>query len=845
MKKSEQTTPNALLRHAREQRGWSREYVAEKIGSDPKSLGRWERGVTFPQPYYRQKLCELFEKNAQELGLMPGGADKTDKAIDSGLSPRLQATLPEASGASQPPAAPILSIWNVPYRRNPFFTGREAALNALHAALTHGKAIALTQAQAISGLGGVGKTQTAVEYAYRYHDAYKAILWARADSHETLVSDVVSMVTLLKLPEKDEQDQNRVLDAFKRWLQENDDWLLILDNADDLMMVNDFLPSLGQGHILLTTREQVTGRIAQRIEIEKMEPEEGALFLLRRTHKLAIGAPRDNVSYTYWNKAIDISRMLDGLPLALDQAGAYIEQTECGLAGYLDRYQKHRSVLLGMRGPSVSDHPEPVATTWALSFEKVQTANPAAADLLRFCAFLHPDAIPLEIITDGASELGPLLEIAAADLIALDMAIGELRRFSLLRRDPENQILNIHRLVQAVIKDGMDQDTQRRWAERVVRAVNRVFPDGTFETWQACERCLPQAQVCAALIKQRDVLFEEAGQLLSRMATYLQERARYAEAKSLYYQALEICEKTLGPEDSKVAQILDALAVLYFYQGKYSQAESIEQRALAIREKVLGLDHPDVADSLNNLATICQEQGKYTQAEPLFQRALDIWERKLGPEHRYVASALSNLGLLYYVQGKYAEAEPLYIKALSLNEQTLGLEHPEVAYKLHNLAMLYRMQGRYVEAEPLFVRALLIREQALEPDHPDMALSLNNLGGLYRLQVKYDQAEPLLLRALSIRESKLGLEHHHVSYSLADLGLLYYAQGKYSAAEPLLRRALAIRKQVLGSVHPDVAEALENYADLLQKMNRQGESAELDAQARTIRAKYAEEHKIQ
>ncbi len=606
-----------------------------------------------------------------------------------------------------------------------------------------------------------------------------------------------------------------------------------------------FLPSLGQGHVLLTTREQVTGRIAQRIEIEKMEPEEGALFLLRRTHKLAIGAPRDNVSYTHWNKAIDISQALDGLPLALDQAGAYIEQTECGLAGYLDRYQKHRSVLLGMRGPSVSDHPEPVATTWALSFEKVQTANPAAADLLRFCAFLHPDAIPLEIITDGATELGPLLEIAAADLIALDMAIGELRRFSLLRRDPENQILNIHRLVQAVIKDGMDQDTQRRWAERVVRAVNRVFPDGTFETWQACERCLPQAQVCAALIKQRDVLFEEAGQLLSRMATYLQERARYAEAKSLYYQALEICEKTLGHEDSKVAQILDSLAVLYFYQGTYTQAESIEQRALAIREKVLGLDHPDVADSLNNLATICQEQGKYTQAEPLFQRALDIWERKLGPEHRYVASALSNLGLLYYVQGKYAEAEPLYIKALSLNEQTLGPEHPEVAYKLHNLAMLYRIQGRYAEAEPLFVRALLIREQALEPDHPDMALSLNNLGGLYRLQGKYDQAEPLLLRALAIRESKLGPEHPHVSYSLTDLGLLYYAQGKYSAAEPLLRRALAIRKQVLGSGHPDVAEALENYADLLQKMNRQGESAELDAQARTIRAKYAEEYKIQ
>src|SRR2546428_10145866 len=225
-------------------------------------------------------------------------------------------------------------IWNVPYARNPFFTGREDILSQLHETLTDGKTAALTQA--ISGLGGIGKTQTAVEYAYRYCNEYASVLWVRADSREILVSDFISIADLLNLSEKKEQDQSYTVAAVKRWLQNHNNWLLIIDNVDDLAMVRDFIPLRGKGHILLTTRLQAVGRMAQCIKIEKMKPEEGALFLLRWANIIEPDAPLERASRADLMKAIEISQAMDGLPLALDQAGAYIEETACGFARHLE-----------------------------------------------------------------------------------------------------------------------------------------------------------------------------------------------------------------------------------------------------------------------------------------------------------------------------------------------------------------------------------------------------------------------------------------------------------------------------------------------------------------------------
>lgn len=288
--------------------------------------------------------------------------------------------------------------WNIPHDRNPFFTGREDVLKKLYEALTSGSAAALSQPQALSGLGGIGKTQTAVEYAYRYRDEYTAVLWTRAESREALASSFVALAQVLDLPAKNEQDQNVVIAAVRRWLEQHTGWLLILDNADEIPLVREFLPSAGTGQGLLTTRAQALGPVAQRIEIDEMPPAEGAQFLLQRA---AYKTPTD----TDCRLAEQISTLLGGLPLALDQAGAFIEETPSSLAEYLELYQKEGARLLAERGELAPDHAS-VTVTFALAFEQVAARDPAAADLLRLCAFLAPDAIPEEIFTEGADALG-------------------------------------------------------------------------------------------------------------------------------------------------------------------------------------------------------------------------------------------------------------------------------------------------------------------------------------------------------------------------------------------------------------------------------------------------------
>jgi tetratricopeptide (TPR) repeat protein len=654
---------------------------------------------------------------------------------------------------------------NLLQKRNPFFTGREQILDRLRAVLIAEGAVAL------SGLGGIGKTQTAVEYAYQYRDEYKELLWVKADQREALVSGFVTIATLLNLHGKDDQDQTLTVSAVKTWLEGNTGWLLILDNADDLAMASEFIPLRGKGHVLLTTQAQATGSIAPCIAIKNMEFQEGALFLLRRAKLLTQDAALDQASEAERAQAEEISKEMGGLPLALDQAGAYIEESGCSLRNYLGLYRTHGVKLLKRRGIIVSthEHPEPVATTWALSFEKVEKHNPAAAELLRFCAFLNPDAIPEELLTQGAAKHGPVLKHVASDPFELNNAIADLLKYSLLRRDPDAKLLDIHRLVQATLKDGMNEAAQRRWAKRAVRVVNRVFPDGKISNWPRCERVLPHAQVCAELIERWDLDFLEAALLLKQAGSYLHDRGRYGEAEPLYRRSLAISEKVLGSEHPDVAGTLNLLAVLYRSQGRYVEAEPLHQRALAIREKALGPEHPDVADSLNNLGGVYYSQDRYVEAEPLYQRALAIREKALGPEHPHVAGTLNNLGGIYNSQDRHAEAEPLFQRALAIQQKALGPEHPDMASSLRNLAALYHIQGRYGEAEPLYRRALAIREKVLGPDHPDVAGIINILALFYLAQDRYDEAEPLCRRALGIPEEALGPEHRDMASILEKL----------------------------------------------------------------------------
>ena len=300
--------------------------------------------------------------------------------------------------------------------------------------------------------------------------------------------------------------------------------------------------------------------------------------------------------------------------------------------------------------------------TFSLAFAQVEKANPAAADLVRACAFPAPDAIPEEIFTQGGKELGEPLAQAAGKPLAWDAAVEAAGRFRLIHRNAAKDTLDIHRLVQEVVKDGMDAATRRGWAERVVQALNEVLPLPKFQNWPQCERLISHAIAAGRLVEDFGLDLEAAARLLNKGGYYLMRRARYAETEPLY------------------------------------------QRAPAIFEKALGPDHPSTATSLNNLAELYRSRGRYGDAEPLYQRALAIREKALGPDHSDTASSLNNLAALYDYQCRYVDAEPLYQRALAIREKALGLDHPDTLLTVRNYARFLRKRGRADEAEKLEAR---------------------------------------------------------------------------------------------------------------------------------------------
>ncbi len=774
--------PNSQLRNERFSRNWSQQELASHIGTTTINVSRWERGITTPNPYFRQQLCHLFGKGVEELGLLQGEGNGLDEQIPV---QKLQ-DVAHASDISSP-------IWNIPYRRNPFFTGREQFLLHLHTTLHAAGNSPLSRVQAISGMGGIGKTQTAIEYAYRFRNEYEAILWIRADTQALLVEDFAALARLLYPGKNEEQEQQKMIDAVMHWLGTHSNWLLILNNAEDIATICSYIPPDIQGHILLTTRTQATGMWSQRVHLEGMQLNEGIMFLLRRAKLVEQSISINDVSEKLLASATNIVEMMDGLPLALDQVGAYIEETGCSLADYLVDYQQCHTALLAYRGEHIVNHTQSISTTLSLSFEKIEQLNPPSAELLQFCSFLHPDAIPEEIFTRGATELGPVLQSIEADPVKLNVTSAILRNYSLLQRNPDTRTFTIHRLVQTLLKDRMSEERQRLWAERVVRAINRVFPDGdVIATWSLCQRCLPQVQLCIALATQWNVALLEAGSLLNKAGKYMYEHGRYTQAETFYQHALRFWQQELGPEHPDIASIISMQGGLLYRQGKIEEAKTYFERALEMKKKVLEPDHVDIAASLSDLGVYYHSCMKpnFDRAKELYEQALKIRETVLGPEHFDVSESLNNLAFLYRSLGEYTQAEVLCQRVLSMRERTLGLEHPTVAQSLNSLALFYEAQGKHLRAEPLIQRALAIYEQIFGSEHPDVASCLNHLARNYTIQGKYQQAEPLFQRALQIREELLGVEHISTAQTLGELGKLYLHQGQYTQAESLLLHAL-------------------------------------------------------
>jgi len=443
-------TRGKLIRRARELLGLSQKELAEKIFAAEITVSRWEREEgQGPNLFHQRHLAELFGLEVQELGYLQADDDQADKLL-----------------------------WSVPFRRNPYFTGYDEVIEDLHLRLSTEKdGVAI---ETISGLGGIGKTQLMLEYAYRKRDDYQAVFWLRADKQELLEEDLAQTAKLLGVPEARKRHPNHqyLVTEARQWFQMHSSWLLLLDNVEEDVQVKDILAGMLHGHVLLTTRSQTVAELSSNLHLDKMQLEEATLLLLRRTRPPAQPTSLNTFAEADRLEAMKLSLLLDGLPLALDQAGAYIGETGCGLSEYTRLYHKHRKELLARqseRGKMYTNYKESVATTWLISFRKVEQQYPAAAKLLDLCAFLHPDAIPEDILLEGAylenTEMHPIVESA----LQMNQACEVLLRYSLIRRNAAANLFSIHRLVQAVLQDRLDESTQRLWAEQVVHVVERAF----------------------------------------------------------------------------------------------------------------------------------------------------------------------------------------------------------------------------------------------------------------------------------------------------------------------------------------------------------------------------------
>jgi len=612
------------------------------------------------------------------------------------------------------------------------------------------------------------------------------------------------------------------------WLDAHPGWLLIVDNVDTdeaAREVERLLAKLRAGHVLITSRIANWSAGVEPLELHVLASDAAVAFLLERT-------PHRRQSADDASQAAAIARELDGLALALEQAGAYIDKLRLSFAEYLARWEAKRLEVLRWHDLRLMQYPASVAITWETTF--AQLTEPEQR-LLEVLAWLAPEPIPLFLF-----EAAPLTEAISDPREVLAGLAG----YSLARFDATGDSVLVHRLVQEISRGRGGETEPSAGLQTALNAVDAAAegdPDDV-RTWAIW---IPLAPHVAVVARHADAagLTTPTSRLMNQLGLYLKTRCQFQEAERLDRRALAIVEASDGPDHPDVAVHLNNLAGLLQDTNRLAEAEPLYRRALAIVEASYGPDHPDVAIHLNNLAVLLKATNRLTEAEPLYRRALAIDKAWYGPDHPKVAIRLNNLAMLLQASNRLSEAEPLYRRALAIDEASYGPDHPNIATDLNNLAVLLKATNRLTEAERLCRRALAIDEVSYGPDHPDVATDLNNLAMLLQATNRLAEAELLYRRALAIVEASYGPDHPDVATDLNNLAMLLQATNRMTEAERLCRRALAIDEVSYGPDHPDVATDLNNLASLLQTTNRLAEAEPLYRRALAIdEASYGPDH---
>ncbi|CRG92730.1 hypothetical protein PISL3812_09796 [Talaromyces islandicus] len=682
--------------------------------------------------------------------------------------------------------------WVFSLARNPKFVGREDEITKLEELITMQDGPGRI---AITGLGGVGKTQVALELAYRIRDRDKecSILWIPCTSHamiEQMYLHIAQKLGLHDVNPAEVKEQVKIYLSSERAGK----WLLVFDNADDAEIwftandaapsLEDYLPESEQGRILFTTRNRKLAMKLASFNIVSIPDvdKETAKEILDKTlaHKDLL---RETTTITA------LLEQLAFLPLAITQASAYIIQNGIDLSTYLALLQEQEQDAVKLLSEDFKDPgryndiQNPVITTWLISFQQIQHQDPLAADYLSFIACIDPRNIPQSLLPQPTSRKQKV------------DALGLLNAYSFT--NGQEQHIGMHRLVYIATRNWLQKNALfSDWIQRVAEHLQNVFPDDHHTNRELWREYLPHA---LTLLHENEFFVQENNylDLIKRIAGCLASDGRYQEAEAFYTKLIKINQEKFGPHDPSTLTSMANLASTFRDQGRWDEAEKLGVQVMETRKTVLGAEHPDTLSSMHSLALTYLNQGRWDEAEKLYVQVIETSKTVLGAEHPNTLTSMANLASTYWNQGRWDEAEKLDVQVMETSKTVLGAEHPDTLSSMHNLASTFRNQGRWDEAEKLGVQVMETRKTVLGAEHPDTLTSMHNLAYTWNSVNKHAEAFQLMTECARLRAKKIGPSHPDTLSS--NNALTEWQEMKHKEfPKPVKGRRREVLKRVLG-----------------------------------------------
>ncbi|SPL95818.1 Putative ATP/GTP-binding protein [[Actinomadura] parvosata subsp. kistnae] len=709
--------------------------------------------------------------------------------------------LPEAAVRPVTDVAAPPRLVNLP-RHTRTFVGRGAELARLAAALHGGGEVVVA---AVHGLGGVGKSTLAAHYALaqaarRDGPGLNPVWWITADSGPALEAGLAGLAVALQPELATVLSLEALAERARAWLAAHQGWLLVLDNVVDPADVRPLLERTLAGQVLVTSRlgEGWHRLDAQLLHLDVLGERE-ALDLLTRLAAPGLApdvaqAVLDGHPPAELDGAAELVRELGLLPLAIEQAGAYLHQTRLTPRAYLELL-RHQPAVMYDRTARGADAERTIARLWRLSLDQL-AGTPLAGDLLRVLAWYGAEPIPR-----------PLLDGLDAEPSEVQHALGELAAYNMITLDGET--ITVHRLVQAVARSPDPADPHRRPTaidtarDQATHLLNDAVPAPPWDPagWPLWRMLLPHI---TTLTDHASPTADTAttARLLNRTGLFLSGQGVISSTIDVHARALAAYERVLGSDHPDTLASRNNLAYAYRSAGHLDRAIPLYEATLADYERVLGTDHPSTLNSRNNLAYAYRSAGHLDRAIPLYEATLADYERVLGTDHPSTLNSRNNLAYAYQSAGDLDRAIPLYKQTLADRERVLGSDHSSTLNSRNNLASAYQSAGDLDRAIPLHKQTLADRKRVLGTDHPDTLNSRNNLASAYQSAGDLDRAIPLHKQTLADRKRVLGTDHPDTLNSRNNLASAYQSMGDLDRAIPLYKQTLADCERVLSSDHP-------------------------------------------